>query len=209
MADRKKSSKNHKRTGLPLLYKAKVQGQVSSAPWILRITEHKDKPVPLMIVKERIQAADRKDADRLKVRRSILKERGLLYGPPQLRCLPVIRSIVSRVQDEAGVPLELNRFFQGTRISFRGNLPLDSEAGFKVALLFKLQERIKELDRVELMARRIERFSREEAAYWYSRMTSFSSVANRWAAAGMKIMLSGHGGDRDRVLQMLRELKGG
>ena len=38
----------------------------------------------------------------------------------------------------------------------RGNLPLDDEAGCKLALMFKLQERIKELDRVELLARRID-----------------------------------------------------
>ncbi len=187
-------------------YKAKVERNIPSAPWVLRITEHKDRPVPVMIIKQRIQPSQRMDADKLKAPRSILKERGLIYGQSQLRCLPVIKTMISRVQNQEGIPLELNRFLNGSRITFRGNLPLDDEAGVKLALLFKLQERIKELDRVELMARRIERFSREEAAYWYSRMTSFSPVANRWAAAGMKIMLSGHGGDRN-VQEMLERMK--
>ncbi|NOQ45468.1 MAG: hypothetical protein GQ559_02150 [Desulfobulbaceae bacterium] len=120
--------------------------------------------------------------EKLKAPRSVLKERGLLYGQPQLRCLPIIRTILSRVQDRSGIPLELHRFLETSRISFRGNLPLEEETGVKLALMFKLQERIKELDRVELLARRIDRFTREEASYWYSRITSFGPVANRWAA---------------------------
>ena len=191
---------------LPEHYRTKVERNISSAPWVLRITEHKDRPVPVMIIKQRIQPSQRMDADKLKAPRSILKERGIIYGQSQLRCLPVIKVMISRVQDQEGISLELNRFLNGSRITFRGNLPLDDEAGVKLALLFKLQERIKELDRVELMARRIERFSREEAAYWYSRITTFSPVANRWAAAGMKIMLSGHGGDGN-VKKMLEIMK--
>jgi len=159
-----------------------------------------------MIIKQRILPADREDVAKLKVPRSILRERGLLYGQSQLRCLPVIRTIISRVKNQEGIPLELHQFLSSKRIDFRGNLPLDEEAGLKLALLFKLQERIKELDRVELMARRIDRFTREEASYWYSRMTSFGPVANRWAAAGMKVMLSGHGGD-SKVQEMLEELR--
>ena len=187
-------------------YRSKVARLLSTAPWVLRVTEHRDRPVPVMIIKQRIRPSDRADADRLKAPRSILKERGLLYGQPQLRCLPIIKAMISRVQNEAGIPLELYRFLAGNRITFRGNLPLDDEAGVKLALFFKLQERIKELDRVELMARRIDRFTREEAAYWYSRMTSFGPVANRWAAVGMKIMLSGHGGDKN-VQEMLEGLR--
>ena len=34
----------------------------------------------------------------------------------------------------------------------------------RAAFLFKLQERIREMDRVELIARRVDRFTREEAA---------------------------------------------
>ena len=37
-------------------------------------------------------------------------------------------------------------------------------------------------------------------------MTSFSPVANRWAVASMKIMLAGHGGDRN-VQEMLEGMK--
>lgn len=187
-------------------YQKRVRKQLKKAPWVLRVTEHNDKPVPVFLAKQRILPDQRSDADDLIAPRSILLERGLLYGPSQLRCLPIIRTILTRVSDPAGIPLELNRFLNGRRIAFRGNLPLDEEAGYKLALMFRLQERIKDLDRVELIARRVDRFTREEAAYWYSRMTSFGDAANRWAMAGMKIMLSGQPGDSN-VTIMLEELQ--
>jgi hypothetical protein len=102
--------------------------------------------------------------------------------------------------------MELQQFLNGTRINFRGNLPLDDEAGYKLALIFKLQERIKEADRVELIARRVNRFTREEAGYWYSRITTYGDAANRWAMAGMKVILAGHPKDPN-VEIMLTELR--
>jgi hypothetical protein len=158
---------------------------------VLRVTDHQKKPSPVFIIKERILPDQRTDTADLKAPRSILKERGLLYGAQQLRCLPVVRAVVARVCNKAGIPLELHQFLSAKRISFRGNLPLDSEAGCKLALIFRLQERIKEMDRVELLARRIDRFTREEASYWFSRISTFGEAANRWATAGMKIMLAG------------------
>ncbi len=187
-------------------YHHKVAPEVTKAPWVLRMTEHKDKPVPVFIIKQRILPDQRTDTDDLVAPRSILKERGLLYGPQQRRCLPVVRTILSRINDYKGVPLELQQYLNGSRITFRGNLPLDDEAGYKLALIFKLQERIRELDRIELIARRVDRFTREEAGYWYSRMTTYGDAANRWAAAGMKVMLAGHPKDPN-VETMLADLR--
>ena len=62
------------------------------------------------------------------------------------------------------------------------------------------------MDRVELLARRVDRFTREEAAYWYSRITSFGDAANRWALAGMKVMLAGQPRDPN-VGFMLEDLR--
>lgn len=81
--------------------------------------------------------------------RAALKERGLLYGQALRRSLPALREILSRVNDNAGIPLELHRFVGNGRLGFRGNLSLDEEAGAKLALIFKLQERLSDLDRVE------------------------------------------------------------
>ena len=63
------------------------------------------------------------------------------------------------------------------------------------------------MDRVELMARRVSNFTREEAAYWLSRLTTFGLDENRWAQAGLKIMLGGVPGDKaiDTMLRKLRE----
>jgi len=175
-------------------------------PWVLRVTEHKDKPVPVLVVKERTTSADDAGQGAQSRNKKVLRDRGFLYGQALRRCLPVVRLIVAGVSDKAGVPLELPRFLTEGRIAFRGNLPLDEEAGAKLALLFKLQERVGDMDRVELMAWRVERFSREEAVYWMSRTSQFGEPANRWAQAGMRMMLGGQPGDR-AATDMLEKIR--
>ncbi|AVX21336.1 hypothetical protein SAMN02745885_00581 [Carboxydocella sporoproducens DSM 16521] len=170
------------------------------APWVLRVTEHKDKTGPVLIIKERLISENGK------AEKGNLKDRGLLYGQALHRCLPVIRQIISPVCDTEGIPLELQRFFPATKITYRGNLPLNEEAGAKLALIFKLQERVREMDRVELIAWRVAKFSREEAAYWLSRATQYGETANRWAQAGMRIMLGGQPGDKG-IEEMLIQLR--
>lgn len=178
---------------------------LKEARWILRITEHADKPAPVLVVKERCLPEAQQGSGAASVR-AVLKERGLLYGQALRRCLPVLREILSRVNDKAGIPLELHRFIGDGRLSFRGNLPLDEEAGAKLALIFKLQERVSDMDRVELIAWRVERFSREEAVYWLTRATQYGEAANRWAQAGMRLMLGGQPGDA-AVREMLEKLR--
>lgn len=205
-------------------YERRVSPLLADAPWQLRLTDLKRKPAPVFVIRARkvvAQDAARAGAGARKRKddgpalwevppkeKVEFHDRGMLYGPPQVRCLPVVRTIVSRVLDASDVPLELHRFLAGDRIPFRGNLPLDEEAGSKLVILFKLQERMRDMDRVELMARRIERFTREEAGYWLSRMTNFGAEASSWAAAGMKIMLGGPSGDK-RVGKVLEQLRAG
>ena len=184
-------------------HRRQVERLLSQAPWILRITEYKDKPSPVFVVKERLVPAenDSRDEDS-----SYLQDRGLIYGEALRCCLLILRSIVSRVCDQQGTPLELQRLLPGSQIFFRGNLPLDEEAGCKLALIFRLQERVPQMDRVELIARRVERFTREEAAYWHSRTTNFGEAANRWAIAGARLMLGGQPED-PAVQRMLEQLR--
>jgi len=118
MTKKKKPSKTDEARHLQ-----RVKKGIPKAPWALRITEHGDKPAPVMIVKERILPEQREDTEGLVAPRSILRERGLLYGPAQVRCLPVIRTILTRVCDKAGIPFELHRFLQGKRVTFRGLNP--------------------------------------------------------------------------------------
>ena len=63
------------------------------------------------------------------------------------------------------------------------------------------------MDRVELIARRVERFSREEAAYWLTRATQYGAAANRWALAGMRVVLGGQPDDRTISRRMLEKIR--
>ena len=184
-------------------HRIRIRVLTAQAPWVLRVTEHQDKPVPVLIVKERYTLRKDTNGNNEVSTKMSLRERGFLYGQALRRCLPIIREIVSRVCDEAGVPLELQRYFSNGQITFRGNLPLNKEAGAKLSLIFKLSERILDMDRVELIAWRVERFSAEEAAYWLSRATLYDEAANRWAQAGMRIMLGGQ--PRDKAIQRMLE----
>ena len=182
----------------------------AKTPFVLRITEWKGKPVPVLVIKERHYRDDDKpargaDGERQRAR-PVLIERGSLYGEPLHRCRPILKQITESVTDKAGIPLEIHRYMTAEGLRLRGNLPLDEEAGAKLALIFRLQDRLKDLDRVELIAYRVARFTREEAAYWLSRTTSFGSSANRWALSGLRVMLGGHPHDAD-VVGMLERLR--
>src|SRR6266852_3534865 len=182
-------------------------------PFVLRITAWKDMPVPVLVVKERhsvngtnmssLTASDTQSRSS----QGNLVERGHLAGEAQRRCLPILRRLVGRVRDEYGIPLELQRYLTREGLTLRVNLPLDEEAGAKLGLIFRLQERLTDLARVELIARRVARFTREEAVYWLSRTTSFEPDANRWAVAGLRLMLGGQAHDPavERMLERLRE----
>lgn len=184
---------------------ARIQPLTQQSPWLLRITDHKDKPSPVLIVKERVKEHGKLKEDDA-VEKVILKERGLLYGQPLRRCLPVIEALLLPLTDPMGVPLELHRLVNSNRIEFRGNLPLNEEVGAKLSLLFRLQERVKEMDRIELIALRVSRLTREETLYWLSRATQYGDAGSRWAQAGMRIILGGHPGD-SAVQQMLEQLR--
>lgn len=174
------------------------------APFVLRITDWKDYPAPVLVVSERGWEEDRKHpftwnepsrspSEPVFASKGILQERGHMAGEPLVRCFPVLKTMLREITDDSGVPLELDQFFPKVATPFRGNLPLDDEVGAKFALILRLSERVKDLDRVELIARRIERFSREEAAYWLSRLIHFGPVGNKWAVTGLRIVLAGEG----------------
>src|SRR5690606_495379 len=105
--------------------------------------------------------------------------------------------------DHQGIPLELHTLLNGKSLDFRGNIPLDVEAGAKLALLFKLQERIMDQSRVELIGWRVQRFSREEALYWLSRIMHYGGKANLWAQSGLRIVLGGQ--PKDLGIQVMLE----
>lgn len=189
---------------LKQFYRQRLGKRWEQAPFVLRFTTWKELPPPVLVAKER-QEAPQKEGEAQPGR---LVERGHIYGGPLRRLLPVLRPVLAGVRDEADIPLELQRFLTQEGLRLRLNLPLDEAAGAKLSLIFRLQERVTDLDRVELIARRVARFTREEAVYWLSRMTSYGPDANRWAIAGMRIVLGGTPKDGKGVERMLKGLQG-
>lgn len=195
-------------------YRDRIVHLWRKAPFVLRITRHKGIQGPLLVVKERVEASEgNPQGQGVSLRLPIplepktrLVERGYLFGEAQRTCLGILRKIVSKVCDPAGVPLELERYLTKDGLKYCLNFPLDEEAGAKLALIFKLQERLSDQNRIELIARRVALFSREEAGYWLSRITSFGPDANRWAVAGLRLVLGGQPHDRGvgRMLEKLR-----
>jgi hypothetical protein len=193
-------------------YDRRLAGRWRRAPYYLRLTEWKDLPAPVLVVKERQGLSRTEQSSQLALPldgqpRGSLAERGHLAGEALRRCLPVLRGILERVSDDTGVPAGLERYLTQEGLRLRLSLPLDEESGAKLALIFRLQERVPDLDRVELIARRVARFTREEAAYWLSRTTSFGADANRWALSGLRVMLGGQANDPAvrRMLERLRQ----
>lgn len=175
-----------------------------AAPFVLRATEWKDYPAPVLVISERGWEEDRQhpfvweeairhSPEPVFASKGVLQERGHVWGEAFIRIHPLIRNLLRDITDDSGVPLELDQFLAKAATPFRGNLPLDDEAGAKLALIFRLSERVKDLDRVELIARRVMRFTREEAAYWLSRLVHFGKTGNQWAVTGLRIVLAGEG----------------
>ena len=178
------------------------QQYLSDAPWAVRITERKDRPAPYMEMKTRRWVEEKKSKTSAKVLESgdekqklnsVLKECGCMYGPKLTRCLPIVKDLLSKVRTpDDNVSMQLDEVISKNHLTVsQKTLPLDEEAGVKLALLFKIAEGIKDLDRVEVAALRIHRFTREEAMYWYSRATAFGKALNSWSLTGMRMMLAG------------------
>lgn len=182
-------------------YDRQLKGLVKSAPFVLRITEWKDQPPPILVVKERVS---RDEAEQK--RGENWTERGFVKGETLRRLLPLLKKACASVVDASGVPTQVDRFLTQEGLRQRVTLPLDDEAGAKLALIFRLQERLPDADRVELLARRVLLFSREEALYWLSRVTDFGPDANRWAISGLRLFLGGQPND-DGVSRMLSSLR--
>ncbi len=195
---------------LLLHHQTHLASLLPQSSYVLRITEWRDQPPPVLVIKERREFLENANGKKQlslpgSSKRSMV-EVGFLAGEAQRRLLPMLQKIVAKVRDKADIPIELQRFLTKEGLRLRLNLPLDEEAGAKLGLIFRLQLRIKELDRVELLARRVATFSREEAAYWLSRTTSFSPAANRWAVSGLRIVLAGQPGDPG-IATMLEKLR--
>jgi hypothetical protein len=185
----------------------RLQQAARRAPFVLRLTRLRRTEPPVLIIKERIELDDRDDVEGLTNPRSKTVDRGMIHGEAVRACLPVLKRLLERVTDEAGIPLGLETFMTQEGLKQTDlNLPLDEGAGARLSLFFKLQSRVQDIDRVELIGRRISRFSREEAVYWLSNVTAADETLRAWSISGLRTMLAGEAGDK-RIREQLDRLR--
>ena len=184
-----------------------LQKLARRSPFVLRLTRLRRTDPPVLVIKERIAPEDRDDLEGLTQARAKTVDRGMIHGEAVRACLPILKRLLERVSDEADIPLGLEAFMtpQGLKKSDI-NLPLDEATGARLALFFKLQSRIQDIDRVELIGRRVARFSREEAVYWLANVTAADETLRAWAISGLRIMLAGEAGDQ-RIRAQLEKLR--
>ena len=177
-----------------------MKSMLKTAPWLLRISEVKRYTGPVMEISERRTTEDGKTR---------LQSYGILHSGKLRACREPIRYMLSLVTDPAGRQLDLQELI-GTKIAYRGSIPLDEVTGTKLALLFKLQGQVRNMERVEMMAWRIERFGREESMYWLSKVTVEPLYGRRsieWARSGLRLMLAGQQKDIADVRRLLDDLR--
>ena len=177
----------------------KMEQFVKTAPWILRVSQQKKYTGPLVTVCERTVSSKGNPC---------LVEHGFMHNGKLRFCKDAIRMIVSHVVNDGGEPLELQALIDD-KLEYRGYIPLDDTAGAKLALLFKLQATIPDMERVELMAWRIERFTREESMYWLSKVTvpTYGEKSVAWAKTGLRAMLGGRPEDKEEIESILNTIR--
>lgn len=195
MTARKKSATSRGKGKIDALekhYSDRIGSDWRKAPFVLRITEHRDIDGPVIVVKERLE----RDANEDEKGGRSLEQRARLYNGPLKVSEGVIADIVRRVQDSGGVGYELERFLTPDAIRHPWTLPLDEEAGAKLAIMGKLQEKLRgQDDRLELIARRVAALSREEASYFFSWIFRQDADKNRWAVSGLRLLFGGQNKD--------------
>ena len=95
------------------------------------------------------------------------------------------------------------------KMEYRGHIPLSEATGAKLALLFKLHPRVRSQERIELMAWRIGRFTREEALYWVGKVTisAYGQRGVEWAKSGLRLLLAGQQKDIKAIREMLDKVR--
>lgn len=173
---------------------------ISTAPWVLTIKEESKVTGPVLVIKER------REIDNGETKLFIC---GKIYNGDLRACKDSIKYMMSQVKDDVGRPLGIQEMLEG-KIEYRGDIPLDSNIGSKLALLFKLHPQIRNEKRIELLAWRIERFTYEESQYWLGKVSlpTYGERSMEWAKSGLRLMLAGQTEDMadiEHLLELLRK----
>ena len=186
------------------LIESQIRSMINTSPYVLRVTERKGYNIPVLEICERNNIENENTGKKT----SRLKELGLIHGNNLRACQAAICYMVNHMVDNDGRPFDIPSLLRGS-IPFRGNIPLDTEAGSKLALLLRLQGQVRDSARAELMAWRIERFTQEEAMYWLARaiVPIYGARSLEWNKSGLRIMLAGQQKDEDAVDELLAKLR--
>ncbi len=178
---------------------AAMQPVLKEVPWILRVSEQKAFTGPIL------EICERQNTENGTTR---LKEYGRIYNGTLRTCKPAIRYMLAQELDQLGRCAGLQELID-EKIEYRGHIPLHDEIGAKLALLFKLHPKVQSQERIELMAWRIERFTREEALYWVGKVSipTYGKRAIEWAKSGLRLMLAGQQKDEKDVRELLEKLR--
>ena len=201
------AQKARQKPGITQIDEAALQQLSRKSSYTLRLTRQKKLTPPVMVIKERIAPEDRDDTEGLTKPRAKHVERGVLHGESVRACLPVLKRILEEVKDDQGIPLNLEKLMTPEGVKRTDlNLPLDEAAGARLALFFRLQTKVTDTDRIELIGRRVAMFSREEAIYWLANVATSDPALRSWATTGLRMMLCGEAGDKRSagILQRLR-----
>ena len=186
------------------IIESQIRSMIKTSPYVLRVTERKGYNIPVLEICEREIIENIKTG----AKTSRLKELGKIHGNNLRACQAAICYMVNHMVDNDGRPFDVPSLLRGN-IPFRGNIPLDMEAGSKVALLLRLQGQVRDSARAELMAWRIERFTQEEAMYWMARtlVPTYGTRSLEWNKSGLRIMLAGQQKDGEAVDELLIRLR--
>jgi hypothetical protein len=110
------------------------------------------------------------------------------------RVKDVLQRWLSCVLDERGVPRNAQQI-----IDNGGSISIGEETFCRLSLLAILSTGRMSRRRLIVLANRLDKFSREECMYWFSRASYswYGDVAKRWAIAGMRLMLCGSGDEEE------------
>lgn len=167
------------------------------APWIMQVKENGDGVV--LVLQER-----QKDDNG----QTVWHKWGEIAWSKVRSCKEPIRYILSGVLDSLGNPLGLQALISSD-IAYRGDVPLNREAGTKMALIAILTASVQIELKIELLGWRIERFSAEEAFYWFGKATIpvYGKKAMNWSVIGMRTMLAGPTDQKVKYDDLLEKLR--
>lgn len=106
----------------------------------------------------------------------------------------IVKRWLSCVLDDRGIPTNAQQI-----IGNGGSIPIGEETFCRLSLLAVLATGRMSRRRLLVLANRLDKFSREECLYWFSRAaySRYGDVAKRWAIAGMRLMLCGSGDEEE------------